>query len=133
MKATFLLAILAVVLIGAPSSGAQLLKDPGTFTCEKWTMVREGPLHNSVTDGFADAITAWTQGYFAGSADLAGELTAQVTPQAQGALQESAERTRHMLDAEQIPTWLDAYCRAYPTATVRSATHVLLRQAYSRR
>lgn len=123
MKAFLCTAALLVVIpiVGTSSAGGPpILKDPGTFTCDKWTGLRD-----QGHDLFTESIVAWTQGYFAGGADLALELA-----RGDETLRDGAARTQHMLGAEEIPGWLDAYCRAYPSASVRAATRVLLRQAF---
>lgn len=127
MKALFL--AVALVAVGSPWASGQIMADPGTLTCEKWTGLREKHLPI-----FTDSVVAWMQGYFAGARDLTINLdvTERIPRPLADEMRASAQRAAHVLAADNIPGWLDAYCVAHPTEHVRSATFELLRQAYGR-
>jgi hypothetical protein len=121
-RARAALALLGVVLATATPS-VQLLKDPSTFSCQSWVTARQrgaGP--------FADVVTAWLQGYLAG----ASELAIAVAEHAPGvADQLRAGFAAPMLDADHMPAWLDAACRAHPDDTLGVVARRLLRAAYT--
>ena len=81
-------------------------------------------------DPFTNAVTAWIQGYFAGAGALSFGLIASVDGKAHDNLRSGYRATASMLDAEEIPKWLDAYCPSHADEQLSVVMLRLLRTAY---
>jgi len=121
------LMINATTSVGGGSG--QPLDDPGKFSCEKWNSVRQ--TDRSPTNAFTEAVTAWVQGYFAGSADLAFLFVTRVPAGVQDDLRAGFVRMTTFQKADGIPKGLDDYCAEHPRDLMTMAAKRLLRKSYS--